>query len=39
MYGSYYMDLIAASIKEESGQYVHSWENITLLKEEAVEIC
>lgn len=29
------MDLIAASIKEEGGQYVHGWENITLLKEEA----
>jgi hypothetical protein len=29
------MDLIAASMKEKGGQHVHSWENITLLEEEA----
>jgi hypothetical protein len=31
------MDLIAASAKEEGGQHVHGWENITLLEEEAAE--
>jgi hypothetical protein len=29
------MDLIAASLKEEGGQHVHGWENITLVEEEA----
>jgi hypothetical protein len=29
------MDLIAASAKEENGQRVHGWENITLAEEEA----
>jgi hypothetical protein len=29
------MDLIAASAKEEGGQHVHGWENITLLEEDA----
>jgi hypothetical protein len=29
------MDLIATSSKEEGGQHVHGWENITLLEEEA----
>ena len=29
------MDLIAASAKEEGGQHVHGWENITLVEEEA----
>jgi hypothetical protein len=28
------MDLITKSAKEEGGQYVHGWENITLYKEE-----
>lgn len=28
------MDLIEASMKEEDGQHVHGWENITLEKEE-----
>ena len=28
------MDLIAASAKEEGGQHVHGWENITITKEE-----
>jgi hypothetical protein len=34
--GESFMDLIAAMTKEESGQDVHGWENITLLEEEAV---
>jgi hypothetical protein len=29
------MDLVAASAKEEGGQHVHGWENITLKEEEA----
>ena len=33
--GESFMDLIAASAKEESGQHVHGWENITLIEEEA----
>jgi hypothetical protein len=33
--GESFMDLIAASEKEENGQHVHGWENITLLEEEA----
>ena len=33
--GDSFMDLIAASTKEEGGQHVHDWENITLLEEEA----
>jgi hypothetical protein len=28
------MDLITASRKEEGGQHVHGWENITLVEEE-----
>jgi len=32
--GESFMDLIEASIKEEAGQHVHGWENITLAKEE-----
>jgi hypothetical protein len=32
--GESFMDLIAASAKEENGQHVHGWENITLLEEE-----
>jgi len=34
--GESFMDLIAESSKEESGQHVHGWENITLIEEEAV---
>jgi hypothetical protein len=30
------MDLIAASTKEEGGQHVHGWENITLENEEVI---
>ena len=33
--GESFKDLIAASTKEEGGQHVHGWENITLLEEEA----
>jgi hypothetical protein len=33
--GESFMDLVAASMKEEGGQHVHGWENITLLEEEA----
>jgi hypothetical protein len=29
------MDLVAASVKEEGGQHVHGWENITLIEEES----
>lgn len=32
--GDSFMDLIAASTKEESGQHVHGWENIALLEKE-----
>jgi hypothetical protein len=32
--GESFMDLIEASMKEEAGQHVHGWENITLPKEE-----
>jgi hypothetical protein len=30
------MDLIAASAKEEGGQHVHGWENVSLVEKEAV---
>ena len=33
--GESFMDLVAASMKEEGGRHVHGWENITLLEEEA----
>jgi len=33
--GESFMDLIAASSKEERGQHVYGWKNITLLEEEA----
>ena len=29
------MDLIAASAKEEGGQHVHGWENVSLVEKEA----
>lgn len=32
--GESFMDLIAASTKEEGGQHVHGWENIALLEKE-----
>jgi hypothetical protein len=32
--GDSFMDLIAASTKEEGGQHVHGWENIALLEKE-----
>jgi hypothetical protein len=33
--GESFMDLIAAIAKEDGGQHVHGWENITLIEEEA----
>ena len=30
------MDLIAASAKEEGGQHVHGWENVSLVEKETV---
>ena len=33
--GESFMDLIAATTKEEGGQHVHGWENITLQEEES----
>jgi hypothetical protein len=36
--GDSFMDLIAASTKEEGGQHVHGWENITLVERKAVLI-
>jgi hypothetical protein len=33
--GESFMDLVEASMKEEGGQHVHGWENITLVEEEA----
>jgi hypothetical protein len=32
--GESFMDLIEKSMKDETGQHVHAWENITLAKEE-----
>jgi hypothetical protein len=32
--GESFMDLIAASAKEESRQHVHGWANITFIEEE-----
>ena len=32
--GESFMDLIVASIKEEGGQHVHCWENISLVEKE-----
>jgi hypothetical protein len=31
--GDSFMDLIEASMKEESGQHVHGWQNVTLVEE------
>jgi hypothetical protein len=33
--GESFMDLIAASAKEEGGHHIHGWENITVIEEEA----
>ena len=33
--GESFMDSDCSSTKEEGGQHVHGWENITLLEEEA----
>ena len=32
--GESFIDLIAATTREEGGQHVHGWENITLVDEE-----
>ncbi|MGC1135152.1 MAG: hypothetical protein WA941_20155 [Nitrososphaeraceae archaeon] len=32
--GESFVDLIAATTREEGGQHVHGWENITLIDEE-----
>jgi hypothetical protein len=34
--GESFMDLVEASMKEEDGQHVHGWKNITLVKESVV---
>lgn len=34
--GESFMDLVEASMKEESRQHVHGWENMTLVEEKAV---
>ncbi|HSN96379.1 MAG TPA: hypothetical protein VLR10_04245 [Nitrososphaeraceae archaeon] len=36
--GESFMDLVAASMKEEGGQHVHGWENITLIEEKPVAV-
>ena len=33
--GESFMDLVVASTKEEKGQQVHGWENMTLVEEKA----
>ena len=33
--GESFMDLITASAKEEGGQHVHGWENVSLVEKEA----
>lgn len=32
--GESFMDLIAASAKDEGGQHVHGWENVSLVEKE-----
>ena len=32
------MDLVAASMKEEGGQHVHGWENITIAEVKATAV-
>ena len=36
--GESFMDLIAAIAKEEGGQHVHGWENITLEETETAAV-
>jgi hypothetical protein len=36
--GESFMDLIAASAKEEGGQHVHGWENITLVEKKPMAV-
>jgi hypothetical protein len=33
--GESFMDLLEASMKEESGQHVHGWESLTLVEQKA----
>jgi hypothetical protein len=34
--GESFMDLVKASMREEGGQHIHGWENITLVERKAV---
>ncbi|MGC1133045.1 MAG: hypothetical protein WA941_09490 [Nitrososphaeraceae archaeon] len=36
--GESFMDLVAASMKEEGGQHVHGWENIAIAKVKATAV-
>jgi hypothetical protein len=36
--GESFMDLVAASMKEEGGQHVHGWENITIAEVKATAV-
>lgn len=36
--GESFMDLVEASMREERGQHVHGWENITLIEEKPVAV-
>jgi hypothetical protein len=36
--GESFMDLVAASMKEEGGQRVHGWENITIAEVKATTV-
>jgi hypothetical protein len=36
--GESFMDLIAASAKEEGGQHVHGWVNVSLVENEAAPV-
>jgi hypothetical protein len=36
--GESFIDLVKASMKEEGGQHVHGWENITVVKEKPVAV-
>jgi hypothetical protein len=36
--GESFMDLVAASMKEEGGQHVHGWENINIAEVKATAV-
>ena len=36
--GESFMDLVAASTKEENGQHVHGWENVTSAEVKATAV-